>query len=36
DDVSLRALTERGRRRGIAGTVLVHKLAGAAAERGLT
>ncbi|KGX58552.1 dihydroxyacetone kinase family protein [Burkholderia pseudomallei] len=36
DDVSLCALTERGRRRGIAGTVLVHKLAGAAAERGLT
>ncbi|WP_441458841.1 dihydroxyacetone kinase family protein [Burkholderia thailandensis] len=35
DDVSLRELTERGRRRGIAGTVLVHKLAGAAAERGL-
>ncbi|AGK48906.1 MULTISPECIES: dihydroxyacetone kinase family protein [Burkholderia] len=36
DDVSLRELTGRGRRRGIAGTVLVHKLAGAAAERGLT
>jgi dihydroxyacetone kinase len=35
DDVSLRGLTDRQRRRGIAGTVLVHKLAGAAAERGL-
>jgi len=35
DDVSLRDLVGRDRRRGIAGTVLVHKLAGAAAERGL-
>jgi ATP-dependent dihydroxyacetone kinase len=35
DDVSLRDLVVRDRRRGIAGTVLVHKLAGAAAERGL-
>lgn len=35
DDVSLRGITPRERRRGIAGTVLVHKLAGAAAERGL-
>ncbi|SDB90224.1 dihydroxyacetone kinase family protein [Paraburkholderia lycopersici] len=34
DDVSLRARTERGQRRGIAGTVLVHKIAGAAAARG--
>ncbi|HEV7275848.1 MAG TPA: dihydroxyacetone kinase family protein [Devosiaceae bacterium] len=35
DDVSLRELVKAERRRGIAGTVLVHKLAGAAAERGL-
>lgn len=35
DDVALRELVTRDRRRGIAGTVLVHKLAGAAAERGL-
>lgn len=35
DDVSLRDLVARDRRRGIAGTVLVHKLAGAAAERGM-
>ncbi|MDT8330220.1 dihydroxyacetone kinase family protein [Roseomonas gilardii] len=35
DDVALRATVEPERRRGIAGTVLVHKLAGAAAERGL-
>jgi len=35
DDVSLREVVARDRRRGIAGTVLVHKLAGAAAERGL-
>ncbi len=35
DDVALRDLVARDRRRGIAGTVLVHKLAGAAAERGL-
>ena len=35
DDVSLRELVKPERRRGIAGTVLVHKLAGAAAERGL-
>jgi triose/dihydroxyacetone kinase / FAD-AMP lyase (cyclizing) len=34
DDVSLRARAERNQRRGIAGTVLVHKIAGAAAERG--
>ncbi|KRA55725.1 dihydroxyacetone kinase family protein [Devosia sp. Root635] len=34
DDVSLRALVKRERRRGIAGAVLVHKLAGAAAEAG--
>lgn len=34
DDVSLRAMVERERRRGIAGTVLIHKLAGAAAEAG--
>jgi triose/dihydroxyacetone kinase / FAD-AMP lyase (cyclizing) len=34
DDVSLRARTERSQRRGIAGTVLVHKIAGAAAARG--
>ncbi|OJA71439.1 dihydroxyacetone kinase [Burkholderia ubonensis] len=35
DDVSLRDRVERGQRRGIAGTVLIHKLAGAAAARGL-
>ncbi|KVT38917.1 dihydroxyacetone kinase family protein [Burkholderia ubonensis] len=35
DDVSLRERVERGQRRGIAGTVLIHKLAGAAAARGL-
>jgi dihydroxyacetone kinase len=35
DDVALHATVPRERRRGIAGTVLVHKLAGAAAEAGL-
>jgi triose/dihydroxyacetone kinase / FAD-AMP lyase (cyclizing) len=35
DDVSLRRTTARTHRRGIAGTVLVHKIAGAAAARGL-
>ena len=35
DDVSLRRHTPRERRRGIAGTVLVHKIAGAAAAAGL-
>lgn len=35
DDVALRSLVKRERRRGIAGTVLIHKLAGAAAEQGL-
>jgi len=35
DDVALRESVPRDRRRGIAGTVLVHKVAGAAAERGL-
>jgi len=35
DDVALRESVPRERRRGIAGTVLVHKIAGAAAERGL-
>ncbi len=34
DDVSLRDTVERRRRRGIAGTVLVHKIAGAAAAAG--
>ena len=34
DDVSLRDTVERGRRRGIAGTVFVHKIAGAAAAAG--
>ena len=34
DDVSLRNTVERRRRRGIAGTVLVHKIAGAAAAAG--
>jgi dihydroxyacetone kinase len=36
DDVSLRNTVERGRRRGIAGTVFVHKIAGAAAAAGKT
>ncbi|MDS0857178.1 dihydroxyacetone kinase family protein [Burkholderia pseudomultivorans] len=36
DDVSLRGRVDRARRRGIAGTVLIHKLAGAAAARGLS
>ncbi|MCZ7933042.1 dihydroxyacetone kinase family protein [Agrobacterium leguminum] len=35
DDVALKDTVPDDRRRGIAGTVLVHKLAGAAAERGL-
>ncbi len=35
DDVALRDTVERRRRRGIAGTVLVHKVAGAAAAAGL-
>ncbi|MCO6049214.1 dihydroxyacetone kinase family protein [Mesorhizobium sp. RP14(2022)] len=34
DDVALRDTVEPARRRGIAGTVLVHKIAGAAAEKG--
>ena len=34
DDVALRDLVPKARRRGIAGTVLVHKLAGAAAAAG--
>jgi len=34
DDVALRDTVTRDRRRGIAGTVLVHKIAGAAAGRG--
>ncbi|KTQ92638.1 dihydroxyacetone kinase [Aureimonas ureilytica] len=34
DDVALRDTVPKARRRGIAGTVLVHKIAGAAAERG--
>lgn len=36
DDVALRGTVERERRRGIAGTVLVHKVAGAAAAAGLS
>lgn len=36
DDVSLRKQAAKDRRRGIAGTVLVHKVTGAAAARGLT
>ncbi|MBS7791783.1 dihydroxyacetone kinase subunit DhaK [Roseococcus sp. SDR] len=36
DDVALRDVVDPDRRRGIAGTVLVHKVAGAAAEAGLT
>ncbi len=35
DDVALRDRVERERRRGIAGTVLVHKVAGAASAAGL-
>ena len=35
DDVALRDRVEPGRRRGIAGTVLVHKVAGAASAAGL-
>ena len=35
DDVALRDTVEPARRRGIAGTVLVHKVAGAAASAGL-
>lgn len=35
DDVALKDTVPVDRRRGIAGTVLVHKLAGAAAEKGL-
>ncbi|AFL50465.1 ATP-dependent dihydroxyacetone kinase [Sinorhizobium fredii] len=35
DDVALRNSVPKERRRGIAGTVLVHKVAGAAAEKGL-
>lgn len=34
DDVALRDTVPKDRRRGIAGTVLIHKIAGAAAERG--
>lgn len=36
DDVALAGLVARDRRRGIAGTVFVHKIAGAAAESGKT
>lgn len=36
DDVALRDTVEPERRRGIAGTVLVHKVAGAAAEAGVS
>ncbi|NTX63774.1 dihydroxyacetone kinase subunit DhaK [Myxococcus sp. CA051A] len=36
DDVALRDTVEPARRRGIAGTVLVHKIAGAAAAAGLS
>ncbi len=35
DDVALRNTVARDRRRGIAGTVLIHKIAGAAAAQGL-
>lgn len=35
DDVALRETVEPSRRRGIAGTVLIHKIAGAAAEAGV-
>lgn len=36
DDVALRDTVPKDRRRGIAGTILVHKIAGASAERGDT
>ncbi|MCU1340420.1 MAG: dihydroxyacetone kinase [Bryobacterales bacterium] len=36
DDVALRDTVEPARRRGIAGTVLIHKIAGAVAEGGAT
>jgi len=36
DDVALAASTEHAGRRGLAGTILVHKVAGAAAEAGAT
>jgi ATP-dependent dihydroxyacetone kinase len=36
DDVSLRDTVERTRRRGIAGTIFIHKIAGAAAAAGKT
>jgi ATP-dependent dihydroxyacetone kinase len=36
DDVALRHTVEDRRRRGVAGTVLIHKIAGAAAARGLS
>ena len=36
DDVALHGTVEQSRRRGIAGTVLVHKVAGAAASAGLS
>ncbi len=36
DDAALRDIVEPGRRRGIAGTILVHKIAGAAAAAGAT
>jgi ATP-dependent dihydroxyacetone kinase len=36
DDVALRGTVEPARRRGIAGTVLVHKVAGALAEAGVS
>ena len=36
DDVALRHTVEDRRRRGLAGTVLIHKVAGAAAARGLS
>jgi len=35
DDVALRDTVEPARRRGIAGTVLIHKIAGAAAQKGV-
>lgn len=35
DDAALEGIVERERRRGIAGTVLVHKIAGAAADKGM-
>lgn len=36
DDVALRNTVDKGQRRGIAGAILVHKIAGGAAEKGMS